>query len=122
MMGYPMALNVRTKTPKDSKLYIFDVSKAALERFVEEAKSLGEVVIASSSKEVADNAVCLHFYDTDFRTLLSRCCQKALTSNLLSSLQIQDVYPQPPRLQYHRRRIIACRRRSRRQVRKGRLC
>src|SRR5579862_1001624 len=56
MMGYPMALNIRRKIPSTSKLYIFDVSKAALERFKEEASSHGEIIIASSSKEVTDNA------------------------------------------------------------------
>lgn len=57
MMGYPMAMNVRKKTPSSSKFYIYDVSKAALERFKSEAGSYGEVIIASSSKDVVDNAV-----------------------------------------------------------------
>jgi len=57
MMGYPMAMNIRQKMPSSSKLYIFDVSKAALERFVSEYSSMGEIIIASSSKEVVDNAV-----------------------------------------------------------------
>lgn len=58
MMGYPMAANIRKKMPSSSTFYIFDVSKAALERFVSEHGSAGEIVIASSSKEVVDNAVC----------------------------------------------------------------
>ena len=57
MMGYPMALNIRKKIPQTSKLYIFDISKAALEKFVEDTGSDVEVVIASSSKEVVDNTV-----------------------------------------------------------------
>jgi hypothetical protein len=57
MMGYPMALNLRKKIPHSSKLYVYDVSKTALEKFKEEAGSDGEVVIASSSKEVTDHAV-----------------------------------------------------------------
>lgn len=57
MMGYGMAMNVRKKLPSPSKLYIFDISKAALERFVSEYSSMGEIIIASSSKEVVDNAV-----------------------------------------------------------------
>jgi hypothetical protein len=57
MMGYGMAANIRKKIPSSSKLYIFDVSKAALERFVSEYSSSGEIIIVSSSKEVVDNAV-----------------------------------------------------------------
>jgi 3-hydroxyisobutyrate/3-hydroxypropionate dehydrogenase len=57
MMGYPMAVNIRKKIPSSSKLYIFDVAKAALEKFVAENGSGGNVIIVSSSKEVVDNAV-----------------------------------------------------------------
>jgi 3-hydroxyisobutyrate dehydrogenase len=57
MMGYPMALNIRKKIPSSSKLYIFDVSKAALDRFKEEGGSHGAVIVASSSKDVVDHAV-----------------------------------------------------------------
>jgi 3-hydroxyisobutyrate dehydrogenase len=57
MMGYPMALNVRRKLPKSSTLYIYDLSQSALDRFVKEVGSEGEVVISSSAKEVVDNAV-----------------------------------------------------------------
>jgi 3-hydroxyisobutyrate/3-hydroxypropionate dehydrogenase len=57
MMGYPMALNVRRKLPKSSTLYIYDLSQSALDRFVKEVGPEGEVVIASSAKEVVDNAV-----------------------------------------------------------------
>ena len=57
MMGYPMALNVRRKLPKSSTLYLYDISKSALDRFVKEIGSEGKVVIASSAKEVVDNAV-----------------------------------------------------------------
>jgi hypothetical protein len=79
MMGYPMALNIRKKIPSSSKFYIYDVSKGALERFVAEAGSHGEVVIASSAKEVVDNAVHLNFCKTDRRILLCPCCPKEHT-------------------------------------------
>ena len=55
MMGYGMALNVRKKIPSTSKLFVYDISEAALKRFQAEAD--GEVVIASSSKDVVDHAV-----------------------------------------------------------------
>jgi len=58
MMGYGMARNVRQKIPKSSTLYVFDLDKAALERFVAETKNDGLVKVVSSAKEVVDNAVC----------------------------------------------------------------
>lgn len=58
MMGYGMARNVRQKIPKSSTFYVFDLNKAALERFVEESKNDGPVKVVSSAKEVVDNAVC----------------------------------------------------------------
>ena len=57
MMGYGMALNISKKIPKTSKLYIYDISEAVLKRFQQEAN--GAIVIASSSKEVVDHAVCV---------------------------------------------------------------
>ena len=79
MMGYPMALNLRKKIPSSSKFHIYDVSKGALERFAAEAGLHGEVVIASSAKDVVDHAVHLNICTTDIRTRLSLCCLKALT-------------------------------------------
>jgi hypothetical protein len=79
MMGYPMALNLRKKIPSSSKFYIYDVSKGALERFLAEAGSHGEVVIASSAKDVVDHAVHLNTCHTDIRTQLFPCCLKAPT-------------------------------------------
>ena len=64
MMGYGMARNVRQKIPKSSTLYVFDLNKAALEKFVEESKNDGPVKVVSSAKEVVDNAVrneCQHY-------------------------------------------------------------
>ena len=58
MMGYGMAKNVRQKIPKSSTLYVFDLNKTALEKFVEETKDDGPVKVVSSAKEVVDNAVC----------------------------------------------------------------
>ena len=58
MMGYGMAKNVRQKIPKSSTLYVFDLNKTALEKFVEETKNDGPVKVVSSAKEVVDNAVC----------------------------------------------------------------
>jgi len=57
-MGYGMAKNVRQKIPKSSTLYVFDLNKTALEKFVEETKNDGPVKVVSSAKEVVDNAVC----------------------------------------------------------------
>jgi hypothetical protein len=98
MMGYPMALNVRRKLPKSSSLHIYDLSKSALERFVEEVGSEGDVIVATSAKEVVDNAVIsLHEHQLiRNRTRSSRCCRRDLTSNQCSLLLDLAVSPQPP--------------------------
>lgn len=57
MMGYGMARNVRQKIPKSSTLYVFDLNKTALEKFVAETKNDGPVKVCSSAKEVVDHAV-----------------------------------------------------------------
>jgi hypothetical protein len=84
MMGYAMALNVRRKIPSSSKLYIYDISKSALEKFAQEIGSSGNVIIASSSKDVVDHAVLDSLSLADSRTLLSLCCRKVHTSSLHS--------------------------------------
>lgn len=55
--GYPMAMNVRKKIPKDATLYIYDVYEPACSRFKEEFETqYGPVQIVSSPKEVAEQS------------------------------------------------------------------
>ncbi len=55
--GFPMAKNLRAKLPKEDTLYIQDVNPAATERFM--STELDEnVTVASSPRELAENAVC----------------------------------------------------------------
>jgi NAD binding domain of 6-phosphogluconate dehydrogenase len=56
MMGYPMALNIRRKIPTSSKLYIYDISKTAMEKFKQEASLIGPIIITTSNKQVVDNS------------------------------------------------------------------
>lgn len=51
-----MAKNLLKKTDDSTKLYVFDVVKDAVDKFVEEGR--GRVEACSSSKEVADKSVC----------------------------------------------------------------
>lgn len=54
-----MAKNLRAKLPKEDTLYIQDVNKTATEKFM--STGLDEnVKVASSPREVAENAVRLH--------------------------------------------------------------
>ncbi|EJD07027.1 3-hydroxyisobutyrate dehydrogenase [Fomitiporia mediterranea MF3/22] len=57
-MGWWMAMNLRKKLPKSTKLFIYDVVPSVLDKFSENAKlhDLGEVVICQSSREVAVNS------------------------------------------------------------------
>lgn len=53
-MGYNMAGNVRKKMSATATLHIYDISRAACERFSSEFGSFGKISIAASSKEVAE--------------------------------------------------------------------
>ncbi|KAK3075842.1 hypothetical protein LTS18_013969, partial [Coniosporium uncinatum] len=55
-MGYRMAKNLSAKLPKEDTLYINDVNKAAMEAFKKEIAADADVKIASSPREVAENA------------------------------------------------------------------
>ncbi|EXJ55551.1 3-hydroxyisobutyrate dehydrogenase [Cladophialophora yegresii CBS 114405] len=54
-MGYPMAKNLRAKIPEGDVLTIFDLNKASLEQFTQEATPSG-VVVAKSPREVAEKS------------------------------------------------------------------
>ncbi|KAK3622578.1 hypothetical protein LTR56_022133 [Elasticomyces elasticus] len=51
-MGYPMAMNLRSKIPSSDTMIIHDVNPAVTEQF---AKEVGNVTIAESVREVAEN-------------------------------------------------------------------
>ncbi len=55
LMGLPMATNLLKKTDKSTTIYVFDVVKDVVEKFVEAGE--GRVKACSSSKEVADKSV-----------------------------------------------------------------
>ena len=57
VMGLPMARNLRAKIPQSSRLVICDVVEAQTHKFLAENKSQGEVQIAATPKEVAEQAV-----------------------------------------------------------------
>ncbi|ETI21112.1 3-hydroxyisobutyrate dehydrogenase [Cladophialophora carrionii CBS 160.54] len=54
-MGYPMAKNLRAKIPEGDMLTIFDLNKASLEQFTQEATP-SRVVVAKSPREVAEKS------------------------------------------------------------------
>ena len=74
MMGYGMARNVRQKIPKSSTLYVFDLNKSALDKFVEESKNDGPVEVCSSAKEVVDHAVCISHLNVNNNRIPSSPC------------------------------------------------
>lgn len=55
VMGCPMASNLLKKMDSATLLYVFDVAKAVVDKFVEEGD--GRVFACQSSKEVADKSV-----------------------------------------------------------------
>ena len=56
-MGYGMAQNIRKKLPPEAILTIYDINRAALEKFVSESE--GTSVVAESAYTAAMNAVGL---------------------------------------------------------------
>ena len=59
VMGYPMAVNLRTKLDSDRKMFTCDVNKSALDRFQEEMEGKGPVQTLDSAYQVIQAAVCL---------------------------------------------------------------
>ena len=57
-MGFPMARNLRAKIPKSSTLIICEVVEAQVKKFLAENESVGQLQIAKTPKEVAEQAVC----------------------------------------------------------------
>jgi hypothetical protein len=57
VMGFPMARNIRAKIPSSSRLVICEVVEAQIQKFLSENKSQGEIQIASTPREVAEQAV-----------------------------------------------------------------
>ena len=60
LMGLPMATNLVKRMDKETKFYVFDVSKASMEQFAGLDEGKGRIEICASSKEVADKSVCLN--------------------------------------------------------------
>src|SRR5437660_7321455 len=56
-MGFPMARNLRAKMPSYSRLVICEVVEAQIKNFLIETKGAGEVHVARTPREVAEQAV-----------------------------------------------------------------
>lgn len=54
-MGFAMAVNLVSKLPRGSKLYVYDVSKDTMDKFV--AQYPDSAVAAGSAKEVTQHTV-----------------------------------------------------------------
>jgi 3-hydroxyisobutyrate dehydrogenase-like beta-hydroxyacid dehydrogenase len=62
-MGYGMAMNIATKKPQKSKLFIYDVNSEQMEKFVVDASAKGVegVETAKTPREVAEHAVSVSY-------------------------------------------------------------
>ena len=58
-MGFAMAVNLVKKLPRGSKLFVYDISTDAVDRFV--AQHPESAVAAGSAKEVTQNSVSFHY-------------------------------------------------------------
>jgi hypothetical protein len=63
-MGYPMAVNLRSKLSPEYTLIICDVNESALQRFQQEIKEkqAGPVEVVSTGAEAVRAAVCMHLF------------------------------------------------------------
>jgi 3-hydroxyisobutyrate dehydrogenase len=57
IMGLPMVRNMLAKMESDTDFYVYDVIQESIDKLVQEGQE--RVHACSSSKEVADNSVCL---------------------------------------------------------------
>lgn len=60
-MGFPMARNLRAKIPRSSRLVICEVVEAQIQKFLTENKSQGEIQVAATPRDVAEQAVGRNF-------------------------------------------------------------
>ncbi|KAK5169809.1 uncharacterized protein LTR77_005787 [Saxophila tyrrhenica] len=56
-MGFGMCLNIHSKIPSDSELYICDINRSALEKFVEETTGKAKVTILDTPKEITEHCM-----------------------------------------------------------------
>jgi hypothetical protein len=56
-MGFPMARNLRAKIPPSSRLVICEVVESQIKKFIIETKGTGEIQVARTPREVAEQAV-----------------------------------------------------------------
>ncbi len=57
VMGYPMAINLRSKIDSNRQMFICDVNKSALDRFQTEMDGKGSVQVMESAYQVIQAAV-----------------------------------------------------------------
>lgn len=57
-MGHGMAKNIALKMDGSCKLYVYDISQSAVERFVSEYGTNGRVAAVTSPREIAEKCVC----------------------------------------------------------------
>lgn len=57
-MGYPMAVNLRTKIDPSYKILICDISKDVISRYEEECKGKGSLAVVQNGYEAVQAAVC----------------------------------------------------------------
>lgn len=59
VMGYSMAVNLRSKMDSSATLLICDINEAALEKFQKQMAGKGPIEVVKTGKEAASRAVCL---------------------------------------------------------------
>ena len=60
LMGLPMATNLLKKTDADTQFFVYDLIQESIDKLVKYGN--GRVKACTSSKEVADQSVCLSIY------------------------------------------------------------
>ena len=61
-MGYPMAVNLRSKLGPEYTVLICDVNKAAIEKYKQQTQGKGPVGVVANGAEAVRASVSANFY------------------------------------------------------------
>ena len=93
-MGYPMAVNLRTKMEPDKTLQVCDVSEDAIKRFQSQLEGKGRIDVVKNGFDAVQAAVCLPSFHVRYPILMVRL-ENIIITMLPGSPAVKSVYTDP---------------------------